>query len=193
MSKFNVVWLTGDYTGQKKERQMQAQKNKCDVVIEFHFNASLNGSAKGAEVWYRIYSIVSRRLAEILLAKFTSIGLKPRGVRAATKDSRAAFINSYPNNIIVVLLEPAFVTNKEDATKLHDKKFMNDLASAIANGLRDFAAETKHREIKTIGLSVGHIGKSSNPKDKGAKCVFGDYEADHAKEVAEIVAKLLQS
>lgn len=170
-----------------------ARKLKCDVVIEFHFNASVSETARGAEVWYRSYSIYSRRLAEILLHKMAEIGLRPRGVRAAMQPQRASFINAYPNDAIVVLLEPAFVTNKEDAKLLHDKNFMAKLANAIVDGLKAFANETKHREIKVVGLSVGHIGKRTSPNDKGAKCVFGDFEADHAKNLAELVFELLQS
>lgn len=188
-----VVWLTGDYTG-KKERQKQAERARCDVVIEFHFNASDNANASGAEVWYRMYSLLSKRLAEILLDKIASCGLKRRGTKAAVSATRAAFINAYPNTAYVVLLEPAFVTNRSDAARLHDPKFIAKLAEAIASGIREFALEIqKTKRINVIGLSVGHIGKTSNPRDKGARCVFGDFEADHASALAEQVAKLLQS
>lgn len=188
-----VVWLTGDYTG-KKERQKQAERARCDVVIEFHFNASDNANASGAEVWYRMYSLLSKRLAEILLDKIASCGLKRRGTKAAVSATRSAFINAYPNTAYVVLLEPAFVTNRSDAARLHDPEFIAKLAEAIASGIREFALETqKTKRINVIGLSVGHIGKTSNPRDKGARCVFGDFEADHASALAEQVAKLLQS
>lgn len=187
-----VIWLTGDYTGERRERQRQAAEKNCDIVIEFHFNSAANKTARGAEVWYRMYSIYSRRLAEILLDKMCELGLKRRGIYAATKDSRAAFINSYPNTAFVVLLEPAFVSNIFDAKRLHNKEFMEKLAKAIVDGLKAFADELKHRTIEVVGLSIGHVGKMSNPYDKGALCVFGDYESDHARELARLVYSCLK-
>ena len=41
------VFLKGDYTGKRKERQRQAIKEGCDFVLEFHFNSSNNAKAKG--------------------------------------------------------------------------------------------------------------------------------------------------
>jgi len=52
-----IVWLKGDYTGKNKERQRQAEKEKCDIVIEFHFNSAGDRAASGTEVWHRQYSI----------------------------------------------------------------------------------------------------------------------------------------
>jgi hypothetical protein len=70
---------------------------------------------------------------------------------------------------------------------------MDKLASAIASGIRDFLRTATHREFTVIGLSVGHKYKTSNPNDKGAACVFGDWEADHAEDLARKVAELLRS
>jgi len=188
-----VVWLKGDYTGKNKERQRQAEKEKCDIVIEFHFNSAGDKAASGTEVWHRQYSIPSRHLATILHDKITSLGFKPRGVKSAVPTSRASFINSYPPTCFVVLLEPCFVSNRSDAEKLHQDVFMDKLANAIVAGIRDFIKSTTHREFVVIGLSIGHKYKNSNPNDKGAACVFGDWEADHAEDLARRVAKLLQS
>lgn len=187
-----VVWLLGDYTGKNKERQRQARQRKCDLVIDFHFNAADDARANGAEVWYRMYSIHSKRLAEILLCKICALGLKRRGVKVAHSQTRASFINAYPNDVIAVLLEPAFVTNRSDARKLHDGIFIKKLALAITNAIKQFAKEIEpYRKISVIGLSVGHLSKTSNPNDRGAKCAFGDFEADHAKELAVTVARYL--
>ena len=70
---------------------------------------------------------------------------------------------------------------------------MDKLASAIASGIGDFLKTVTHREFAVIGLSVGHKYKTSSPNDRGAACVFGDWEADHAEDLARKVAKLLQS
>jgi len=162
-------------------------------VIEFHFNSASDPAASGTEVWHRQHSLFSRQLASILHDKITALGFKPRGVKSAVPTSRASFINSYPRTCLVVLLEPCFVSNRVDAEKLHQNDFMDKLASAIASGIRDFLRTATHREFTVIGLSVGHKYKTSNPNDKGAACVFGDWEADHAEDLARKVAALLQS
>jgi N-acetylmuramoyl-L-alanine amidase len=188
-----VVWLKGDYTGKNKERQRQAAKEKCDIVIEFHFNSADDKAASGTEVWHRRYSMFSRRLASILHDKITALGFKPRGVKSAVPTSRAAFINAYPTTCLVVLLEPCFVSNRSDAEKLHQGGFIDKLANAIVSGIQDFLKTVIHRQFVVIGLSVGHRHKTSSPNDKGAPCVLGDWEADHAEALAKKVAAFLQS
>ena len=188
-----IVWLKGDYTGKNRERQRQAEREKCDIVIEFHFNAADNSEASGTEVWHRQYSLPSRQLAKILHDRVVSLGFKPRGVKAAVQNSRASFINFYPRTCIVVLLEPCFVSSQRDAQKLHQDGFVDKLAEAIVAGVRDFVRTTANRQFRVLGLSVGHKYKTSNPSDRGARCVFGDFEADHAEDLAKKVAMLLQS
>jgi N-acetylmuramoyl-L-alanine amidase len=188
-----IVWLKGDYTGKNKERQRQAEKEKCDIVIEFHFNSASDKSASGTEVWHRQYSMPSRHLAAILHDKIIALGFIPRGVKSAVPTSRASFINSYPPTCVVVLLEPCFVSNRVDAEKLHKGSFMDKLADSIVAGIKDFIKSNANRKFEVIGLSVGHKYKTSNPNDRGAACVFGDWEADHAEVLAKKVAALLQS
>jgi N-acetylmuramoyl-L-alanine amidase len=188
-----IVWLKGDYTGKSKERQRQAEKEKCDIVIEFHFNSADDKAASGTEVWHRQYSMSSRQLASILHDKITALGFKPRGVKSAVPTSRASFINSYPTTCTVVLLEPCFVSNRSDAERLHQDGFIDRLADAIVAGIKDFIKTNANRKFNVIGLSVGHRYKTSNPNDKGAACIFGDWEADHAEDLAKKVAELLQS
>jgi N-acetylmuramoyl-L-alanine amidase len=188
-----VVWLTGDYTGERKERQRQAKQAGCNLVIEFHFNAADNSSAHGAEVWYRQYSTPSKLLAERLLNAIGECGFARRGIKLATPQCRARFINAYANDILVVLLEPAFVTNQDDARKLHNQKVLAQLADKIANAIQQFARELRYRPIEVIGLSVGHKYKTSQPNDRGAKCVLGDTEADHAEALARLVQQRLST
>ena len=70
---------------------------------------------------------------------------------------------------------------------------MDKLANAIVACIRDFLKTVIYRKFVVIGLSVGHKYKTSNPNDRGAACVFGDWEADHAEALAKKVAALLQS
>jgi N-acetylmuramoyl-L-alanine amidase len=188
-----VVWLTGDYTGKRKERQRQAKQAGCDLVIEFHFNAADNPNAHGAEVWYRQYSTPSKLLAERLLYAIGECGFARRGIKLATPQSRAGFINAYASDILAVLLEPAFVSNRSDAQKIHNPKVLALLSDKIVGALRQFTRDLPYRPIRVIGLSVGHKYKTSQPNDRGAKCVLGDTEADHAEALARLVQQRLSA
>jgi hypothetical protein len=89
------------------------------------------------------------------------------------------------------LLEPAFVTNRDDARKLHNQKVLTQLADRISSTIQQFARELSYRPIQVVGLSVGHKYKTSQPNDRGAPCVLGDTEADHAEALARLVQQRL--
>jgi hypothetical protein len=43
-----------------------------------------------------------------------------------------------------------------------------------------------------LGLDIGHKFKTSQPNDRGARCFYGDFEADHAEQLAKVVAASIQ-
>jgi nicotinamidase-related amidase len=67
------------------------------------------------------------------------------------------------------------------------------LADKIANAIQQSARELRYRPIEVVGLSVGHKYKTSQPNDRGAKCVLGDMEADHAEALARLVQQRLSA
>jgi hypothetical protein len=112
---------------------------------------------------------------------------------AGLPQCRAGFINAYANDILVVLLEPAFLTNRNDAERIHNQNVLTQLADKIASAIQQFARELRYRPIAVIGLSVGHKYKTSRPNDRGALCVLGDTEADHAEALARLVQQRLSA
>ena len=184
--KRRVVFLTGDYVGRGRHfRQRQAESLGCAFTVDFHFNS--NGpTAQGCEVYHRTDD-ASRAAAARMLEAFRSLQLRPRSepVKPATAgEGRAAFIESYKNTAI--LLEPLFVSNPDEARWLHDRHNLSALATAVSQAIIDSTADGA-----LIGLSIGHLGKDSSPRDRGADCVFRDMEATHAEALAREVARLL--
>lgn len=178
MSATKVVLLKGDYVG-KHERQEHAKKEKCDVVVSFHLNFSTNKDASGSEVYYA--GPESLELAKELLQHCVSVlGLPNRGVKWV-QGTRAGFIYYYP--MPAVLVEVAFLSNPLDVAKVHDPYKIEELAKRFAQTLKKY---------KVVGLDVGHLFKTSSPHDKGANCLKGDTEADHALTLALWTAYYLQ-
>lgn len=181
-----IIWLKGDYV-KNYERQEQAKKLGCNFVISFHFNSAKNKEANGTEgyhngkgsapyIAYRLVSVISKVL-----------GIRQRKIVPA-KGTRAAFIDFY--HCPAVLLEVCFISNPQEAMFFHDpdKRHIHRLGKKIADEILSLLPSSS-----VLGIDIGHKFKSSQPKDKGAKCVFGDYEADHAEQLANIVTTSIQN
>lgn len=178
-----IVWLKGDYVG-KHERQEQAKKANCRLVISFHFNAHSNSKAEGAEAYHNNKGDAAFIAYRLTLVTTRLLGVRFRKVTIAS-GTRAAFINFY--HCPAVLIEPCFITNPEEANLVHDDSVMRKLGESIANELFRWLPFDA-----IVGFDIGHKFKTSSISDKGARCFYGDYEADHAEKLAKIVAASIQ-
>ena len=178
-----IIWLKGDYV-ENHERQAQASKANCRLVISFHFNAHHNSKANGSEVFSNGKGDADYIAARLLHIITNILGTRSRGVKPA-QGSRAGFLRFYPCS--AVLLEPCFITNPEEANLIHDVQVVRRLGEAIADALVKWLPFDA-----VLGLDIGHKFKTSQPNDKGARCFFGDFEADHAEQLAKVVAASIQ-
>jgi hypothetical protein len=183
-SRYPVVWLRGDYVRPNLDRQAQAEQAGCALALDFHFNSN-GSSASGGEIWHKPGDDASHQLALALRDALAQVGLPLRNpaVRSATGNTRAGFVRHYP--CPAVLLEPLFVSNPTQAAWIHNNGHLLALGEAIAAAVKA-ALPTGG----VVGLSVGHRYKR-RPGDEGAGCVRGDSEADHAEELAHVVAEQL--
>lgn len=101
-----------------------ANKYNLDLLISIHFNSSSNASATGTEVLYSLGSKKGKEYAEGLsMAISETLGVKNRGAKAR--------VNVYILNktkAVCVLIEPLFVTNKEDTEKYSAEKISDAIA-----------------------------------------------------------------
>lgn len=178
-----IVWLKGDYTV-KKERQQQAAEAGCDFVISFHFNSANDAKANGSEIFHNERGIAETLANRLLLTITKTLKTRARGVKRAI-GSRASFIRHY--HCPAVLLEPCFISNRTEAEKMHDVSIVRALGEEIANEVAKWLPSSAK-----VGIDIGHKFKTSAPDDRGARCFFGDYEADHAEQLAKVVAASLQ-
>ncbi len=112
-----------------------ANKNKADLFISIHFNA-FNGHAKGWEdfIYNGTVQTTTQKLQNDLhqeiLPLLSHYGLADRGKK------RANFAVLRDTKMSAILIEAAFADNVDDAKVLKEKQYQEDLATALAKGIR---------------------------------------------------------
>jgi N-acetylmuramoyl-L-alanine amidase len=113
-----------------------AMREKCDVLISIHFNAGPS-EARGAECFVVAGDERSTTLAGRIMHQLCLLDLPMRGVKADNQGahSRLGILRGVYKHMSAVLVEPAFLTNAQDAELLRDRLFRDRLAKAIAAGI----------------------------------------------------------
>nr|WP_234407898.1 N-acetylmuramoyl-L-alanine amidase [Massilibacillus massiliensis] len=102
----------------------------ADLFVSLHCNGYSTSEAYGTETYF--YSRNGRTLAECIQAQIvSSLGTYDRGV----KENQALYVLRY-TECIAVLVELAFITNKEDERLLLYRQ--DDFARAVARGITDY-------------------------------------------------------
>lgn len=154
--KFNNSDLMADL----KARCMVAKNNKADIFVCLHNNAYGAGEStrtNGARVYYQNHSHYrsvgddSHRLAQLLVDRIASCGLKNGGARTKySDDSSRRDKNGKKGDgygvlhycklfrIPAVIVEHAFMSNPGDAAKLKKDSFLKKLGQADAAGIAQY-------------------------------------------------------
>lgn len=111
-----------------------AKAAKCSTFVSVHINAAGDPDANGAEVIVAESDTRSVPLAEKLLDTLVKCGLKRRGVKwdSQSRHSRLKVLRDTYRSMPAVLIEVGFVTNRTDAAKLRDQKWVEQTAAALA-------------------------------------------------------------
>ncbi|MDR3624956.1 MAG: N-acetylmuramoyl-L-alanine amidase [Chlamydiales bacterium] len=120
-----------------EDRANFANKRNAHLFVSIHFNSAENTQAKGVEVYYDDENTCraeqSKILARILLAKVIDYTKAPsRGLK--TEDLRVIRKTIMP----AVLVEPAFLSNPQEALKCKDPKYQEAIARAIADAIEEY-------------------------------------------------------
>ncbi|MFA6418426.1 MAG: N-acetylmuramoyl-L-alanine amidase [Candidatus Margulisiibacteriota bacterium] len=105
-----------------------ANKTRADIFISIHYNSTYSREIAGTETYY--YNPVSRRFAEIMHESLIrGVGRKDRGLR------RVRFFTVKHATMPAVLLEPAFLSNNEEADLARSAEFEERIAKSIKKGV----------------------------------------------------------
>jgi len=109
-------------------RSSEANANDADITVSVHVNSFYKEHANGTETYF--YKWKDRRLATALQSAMTrELKLKDNGV----KRSKLYILNH--TTMPAALVEPAFMTNRDDAKKLKNPEFRARIAQSIHDGI----------------------------------------------------------
>ena len=138
------------------ERCKFANNAKADAFISIHCNAHMDRKAGGFEVWQYpssksflgqyIHDACIEKIREFETNTNSSYKLKDRGIKR-TENYTTLKKTSMPS----VVVEIAFISNKEEEQLLRNNQFLDYVAKGIAIGIIKTLLSTTHR-LKAVGL-----------------------------------------
>lgn len=190
MTQYRVNIYYGDY----RERQAAANRDKAALYLEQHINSSAqqspdyglaviatNGSQRSYEIAHWYAKEAGTRF-DVGGPDDADVGYGD-GVRKGGDGND----NLYYTDMPAVLLEPWFASNPEQSKLMNSPKGIEMAARLLEGTVRRFAEPGA-----LIAFSVGHLGKRSNPDDRGAVIYNGGTEADWSQSVMTRAAALLR-
>ncbi len=133
----------GLYDENSSNKKVQDMKNRCelinetmpDCVVSIHQNSYHEESVSGAQVFYYGTSDESQILAEAIQAKLISYVDPENHRQAKANESYYLLKKTSPPTVIV---ECGFLSNWEEAKKLQEDSYQNQIAWAVAMGILNF-------------------------------------------------------
>lgn len=135
---------TTDTSKSLSDRTSEANRWGAAAVVSIHCNGFEDASANGTETFVYKYGYKAEMLANnVQINLVTVLGTKNRGV----KEGNLAMVRD--TNAPSILIELAFITNKNDCAKLTTSTYQKECAIAICKGIcRYFGVTYKKEETK---------------------------------------------
>ncbi len=127
-----VLTRNSDYFVSLQGRVDMAEKVNADVFVSIHANSAGAGrpDVSGLETYYYDSGLGLARIVHSSILR--SVNVKDRGVR------KARFYVLRKSSMPSILVETGFLTGREDAAKLGNRLYQNQMAEAIANGIVEY-------------------------------------------------------
>ncbi len=190
MSKWSVLRVTGDY----RDRQAAANAAGAKLYLEQH----VNSSAKDYPDYALGVVATNASQTSIAMARWYAARAGTRFDVGGPDDADVGYgngvriggngnANLYYTDAPAAILEPWFASNPAQARMMATVAGVEAGAKLLAELVREFLPEGG-----LVALSVGHIGKTSAPRDRGAKIVTGGWEADWSMAVVDLAHSMLE-
>lgn len=110
-----------------------AERNKADVFVSIHCNASTNREIGGMSTYYYPKTEYDKQIASSIQNKITgAFGLEDLGIR------QAGFYVNKRSSMPTALVETAFLSNVKEEKLLLSNWFQTKMAEAIASGIENY-------------------------------------------------------
>lgn len=137
-----IMTRTGNTNITLVDRKRMARENNPDVFVSIHLDAATSSSGYGTTAFY--YRPYSYALAKSIHTQLVNTYVQNiYGTQKSSIDRGTTF---YPYSVTrieecpSVLIECGFVSNLEECRILQNSKHQDSIATAIANGIRDYFA-----------------------------------------------------
>ena len=114
------------------DRARRANEMGGELFVSIHLNNHEQQPAEGASTYYFPRSGAGEVLADRILENLVELGLRD------CRSHPRAYTVLKETRMPAVIVEPAFITNPDDAKKLEDPDFRGAVAEALAEGVRAF-------------------------------------------------------
>lgn len=121
----------------ESERARRANELGADLFISLHFNAHREPMAEGSSIYYFRTSSAGALLAERIQSQIVALGLED--CRSHASSHQVLRETRMP----AVLIEPAHLSNPDDAKRCADAEFRAAVAEAIATGIERYYDEAE--------------------------------------------------
>ncbi len=136
----------GLYEEQTSNKKVQDMKNRCtlindtqpDCVVSIHQNSYHEEYVTGAQVFYYGTSQEGQRLAETLQKKLVAY-VDPENHRQAKANESYYLLKK--TEVPIVIVECGFLSNWEEAKKLQEDNYQNQIAWAVSMGILSYLEE----------------------------------------------------
>lgn len=136
----------GLYEEQTSNKKVQDMKNRCalinetqpDCVVSIHQNSYHEEYVHGAQVFYYGTSEEGKRLAETLQERLISY-VDPENHREAKANESYYLLKK--TEVPIVIVECGFLSNWEEAKKLQEDSYQNQIAWAVSMGILSYLGE----------------------------------------------------
>ncbi|MFL6333328.1 MAG: N-acetylmuramoyl-L-alanine amidase, partial [Pyrinomonadaceae bacterium] len=170
----------GDYNLSLADRAKLARTNNAQLFLSIHMNGFQSKQVDGTEMWVaRQASEQSRRFAAAVLERLAAVtGVSNRGVKK--RDLGVLLPARHAPETAACLAEVAFLTNPEQARRLEDDKYLQQLAAAMAEAIylglggHVTAAQSLAASIGGYGHAAAHIARSLTAGQGLGGLVAGD-------------------
>ncbi|WP_271782224.1 N-acetylmuramoyl-L-alanine amidase [Aquimarina algiphila] len=122
------------YTGMVKRMAKQINREKFDLVLELHFNASESPQANGCEALYYFKNESAKALAGYFCELIEEeLKIKNRGAKPLHGKSQRGFAAVYYPEATTLILEPFFGSNAYDCVRMNSLRAIDTYVQIIKN------------------------------------------------------------
>lgn len=170
-----------------KERAEYAASVDADFLFSLHYNASLNHTLYGSEIWIPAaspYNAYGYQFGYMFLKEMQEMGMHLRGIKTRLNDDKLDYYGVIRES--AALSVPAVILEHCHVDELHDSVMCNSDDDLEAFGRADATAVAKYFNLKSTALGVDYSQENPLPQAEEKQVVKSTIWDDTPPDVCVI-------